>query len=172
MALALADNPIRLVYAAIWDMLEAKTEFTNLVTAANRIKYTNTTGNRAPDKDVATSVGPQVRVLAVGLNPHLFRTSTQSSLIVRWEIQIASGDQRFAIDFDLSWAIYRAMTGWATHIQALTWKGEKFANLHRPMEVETELGDPQADRGIKGWSSVWVGEVRMWFSTTQLASGT
>ena len=169
--LELADNPIRLVYAAIWEMLEDKYEFTQLVPVGNRIKYTGT--KRAPDKDTVDPASlPQVRVIAAGLKPHLFRVTSGSSLVIRWEIQVASGDQRFATEMDVAWAIYRAMTGWATHIMALKWKDETFARLHRPLEVETDLGNPEADRGIKGWSSVWAGEVEMWFSTTQLASGT
>ncbi len=172
MALELADNPLRLVYAAIWTMLEAKTEFTGLVLTGNRIKYTNTVGNRAPDQDVATSVGPRVRVAHTGFIPHLFRVTGGSSLVIRWEIEIASGDQRFATELDVTWAIFRAMTGWATHIQTLTWKGETFARLYRPQKDDAEIMDVNVNRGIKGWSSLWTGEAELWFSTTQLASGT
>lgn len=169
----LADNPLRLVYAAIWDMLEAKTEFTTLVPVGNRIKYTNTTGNRAPGKDTLSDASvPQVAVVAAELDPHLQRTSTGSSLVALWEIKIASGDQRFAMEFDVSWAIYRAMEDWDTHLMPLEWKGEDFVRAARPLKTKVQLGNPEADRGIKGWSSVWVGEVRMWFSTAQLASGT
>jgi hypothetical protein len=171
MALALADNPIRLVYAAIWDMLEDKYEFTSLVEEGNRIKYTGS--KLAPDKDtVSTASLPQVRVIATGLEPHIRRTTSGSSLNIIWEIQIASGDQRFATVFDVSWAIYRAMTGWADHIMTLEYGGETFVTLARPLKVKTELGSPEADRGIKGWSSVWAGEVQLWFNTTLLTAGT
>ncbi len=173
MALLLADNPIRLVYAAIWEMLEAKTEFTNLVKIGNRIKYTNTTGDRAPDKDTVSDADlPQVRVTHTGIIPHLFRVTGGSSLVIRWETEVASGDQRFATELDVAWAIYRAMTGWATHIQTLTWKDETFARLYRAQENDADFMKVNADRGISGWSSLWTGEVEMWFSTTQLASGT
>lgn len=160
-------NPIRLLYAALWEILEGQADFAAAVAEGNRIKYTEAA--RAPDKDtLSTADHPQVRILAKGFRPHLHRTSSGSSLAVLWSIEVSSGDQRFRTLFDVEWSIYRAMENWQTHVTAVLWNEKELVKSCRPVAVKTELGDPEVDRGNRGWSAVWAGETELWITTGDL----
>lgn len=160
-------NPIRLLHAALWNILQNQAEFAAAVPVGNRINYTGTA--RAPDKDTLSSADyPQVRILARGLRPHLHRTSSGSSLTILWVIEISSGDQRFRTLFDVEWYIYRAMVDWEAHVTAVVWNGKELVKTCRPVAVKTALGDPQVDKGNVGWSAVWAGETELWITTGDL----
>lgn len=164
-----ATNPLRQVYSAFWSMLEAHSGFTDLVLVGNRIKFSGTAARSPQKPEISDADLPEVRVVQTGLHPHLQRTSNGSSLVTRWAVQIASGDQRMPALMDVQWAIYRALMGWETHVQALQWESKEFVTVCRPLEVKVELTDRRANRGIRGWSDVWAGEVIMWFATADLA---
>lgn len=160
-------NPIRLVYLALWKILEGQPDFAAAVPECNRIKYTGDA--RAPEKDTLSSADyPQVRIVAKGLRPHLHRTSSGSSLAILWVIEVSSGDQRFRSLFDVEWTIYRAMEDWETHVKAVLWNGLELVKSCRPVAVKTELGDPKVDRGNRGWSALWAGETELWVTTGDL----
>jgi len=160
-------NPLRLVYEAIWSFLEAQPDFAAGVPVGDRIKYTGT--DPYVDKETLTqSDYPQVRVVARGLAPHLERTSNASSVNVLWMIEISSGTQRFATLFDVEWWILQAMVDWRTHMSGLAMGASGYVTNCRPVQVKTDLGGPQRDKGNKGWSSVWAGETEIWLKTSEL----
>ena len=160
-------NPIRLLHAALWNILQNQADFVAAVPAGNRIKYTGTA--RAPEKDTLSSADyPQVRIVARGVRPHLHQTSSGSSLTILWAIEISSGDQRSRTLFDVEWSIYRAMVDWETHVTAVIWNGIELVKSCRLVAVKTDLGDPQVDRGNRGWSAVWAGETELWITTGDL----
>lgn len=164
-----ADNPLRQIHAAMWTMLEANSGFTDLVKSS--IKYTTT--NRAPEKDeVSPSELPEVRIVATGLSPtvapQLQFTSCSFFLTAKWEVQIASGDQRFETLFDVEWEVWRSLADWETHLKNLTWNSHKFVLLCRPLAIDTSLDDEKLNRGIRGWRSIWAGETQMYFKADDL----
>lgn len=162
-------NPLRLIHAAIWQMLEDEATFTPLVQAGNRVKYTKT--DRFPEsgrETLSNSQTPEVRVSARGLLPHLDRTSNGASLTVRWSIEVPSGDQRFETLFEVEWAILKAMSKWRTRLAALGTAATWYVVKSRPLPVKTDLGDPQLDRTATGWSSVWMAETEIWCKTSFL----
>lgn len=167
----LADNPIRLTYAALWDLLEAQSQFTDAVAEPNRIKYTGT--DRAPEKStgMAPAHFPQVRLVPSAMIPHLKRTSNGSSMTVIWSVQVNSGDQRVAEILDVDWAIYLALEAWDTELMngddAPTWNSERFIRRCRPLEVKVRMDD---DGKIKGWRDAWMGETDLWFATADLSA--
>jgi hypothetical protein len=162
-------NPLRLVHSAIWTMLEAESTFTSLVPTGNRIKYSGT-AERAPDKDTLSGADvPEVRVLDTGFRPHLQQTSSSSSLTIEVQIQVTSGNQEFSTLLDVQWAIYRAMKDWATHLKdTIQWASKNCVTLCRPLAVRSTLGNKTMDRGLKGWSAVWAGEIQLDFTTSDL----
>lgn len=161
-------NPLRLVHTAIWTMLEANSDFTTLVPSGNRIKFSGT-DTPAPDKDtLSTADVPEVRVLDTGFRPHLQQTSSSSSLTMEVQIQVTTGEQEFADLLDVQWAIYRAMLGWETYLKAtITWATKACVTLCRPLAVRSLLG-AKTDRGLKGWSAVWAGQIQLDFTTSDL----
>jgi hypothetical protein len=162
------DNPLRQIHNALWAMLEASSDFCSFVAPENRIKF-NGDALPADTPQISTGSTPEVRVLHVGLEPHLQRTSDRSSVVARWEIQIHSGDDRLLTDLDIEWAILRALVDWQTHLQALAWQGQPFVEVCRPVTAEAANTNRKGNRGIKAWRAVWAGEIRMWFRTSDLA---
>jgi len=161
-------NPIRLVYSALWDILEAQTDFATAVPSGNRIKYTSTSIPPDAKDTLSTADYPEVRILARGLRAHHHRTSNSSSLEILWEIQVSSGDRRFQTLFDVEWYVFQAMTDWQAHVAAVAWNGHPLVNRCRTVEAQANLGDPRRDRGNLGWSSVWAGFTELWITTADL----
>ena len=160
-------NPLRLVYAALWTMLEAHAPLTALVKYRNRIKYTGTA--LAPEKDTLSNADtPELVVVAAGFRPHLQQTSSSSSITIRWEIHVTSGDQRFETLLNVEWEVYRAMRDWEATLSTLTFAGKRFVTLSRPLTARTRLDDRKLNRGIKGWTTVWACETRLDFTTSDL----
>jgi hypothetical protein len=161
-------NPIRLLYSALWDILEAQSDFAAGVPTGNRIKYSETA--RPPDAKDALSTAdyPDVRILATGFRSHHHRTSSSSTLDVLWEIQVSSGDTRFQTLFDVQWWIFRAMAGWEAQVTDVKWEGEELVKSCRTLQARTALGDPKLDRGNQGWSNVWAGVTKLWITTSDL----
>ncbi len=169
MALDAVDNPLRLVYTALWDMLEASAAFLSVVSGTgNRIRNDGTTYMYGKDALAGADL-PQVRLLLAGHKVHLEATSNDSFWETVWEIQVATGDVRFLSVLDVNWVIYRAMLGWHTHITSLTWNSKKFVHLARPLIIEEALDDKQKTPGNRGWTAVWRGEVKMHFTTSDVA---
>lgn len=164
-----ADNPLRQVYTAIWSMLEAHTGFTDLVKTGNRIKYDGTTIYSPEKPQISSDDVPEVRVFQSGFKPHLEATTHGSNLDTYWSVQIASGAQEQPTLMDVQWAVYRALKGWQTNLKSLTWESKTFVTLCRPLEVKCTMHDKRLNRGIRGWSDLWAGEVSMWFDTADVA---
>ena len=174
--LAVADNPLRQVYAALWTMLEASSAFTSYVKAGNRIKFTGT--SFVHDKDTVSGGDlPEVRIGLIGHKPHLQNTSSSSQIVTTWEIRVSTGDTRLAPVLDMAWIIYCAMLGWETHLKdALLWENSgplgdgKFVTTCRPLKIEEDLDVKELNRGNRGWAAVWRGEVEMHFRTTDVST--
>ena len=167
----MADNdPFTQVHDAIWTILEANAGFTALVAVGNRIKFSDTTNVKGPIKDnVQAADLPEVRLICEAIRPHLQRTSNSTTQVAVWSIQVASGDLRFqAALFPVIWAIYRAMSTWATTFDTLTWNAKAFTLPLRPQDARIGILDSDLIRGIRGWTSVWTAEVEMYFTTTDL----
>lgn len=167
----MATDPLSLVYDALWDILEAHKPFTRLIKPGNRIKYS---GRRDPEKDGSgDSDYPKVRILPVGGETHLERTSSSGFLSKRFQIQVATGDRR--VDerlFPVEWEIIRAMHGWRTKLEALTWEEAAFAKGCLLTDIQDGLTLDESREKIIGWAAVWACEVPMWFPTTLLQPDT
>jgi hypothetical protein len=160
-------NPISQVYAGIWTMLEANSDFTSLVRAGNRIKYVD--GNMAATKQtLSDNDTPQVAVMPLGLSPHLDKSSSTSYLGTLWSIELVSGTVKTETLSQLDWAIYRAMADWRTHLSALTWNSRTFVSLFRPMKVDNDFELRRKLRVPEGWNALWTGECQMWFQSTEV----
>lgn len=163
-----ARDPLSMVFLATWDLLEAHKPFTDLVKPRNRIKLLG--DNRDPDKEqISTEDLPEVRIIPAGGTPHLQHTSTGSSWLKRWNIQVSTGDMRVDhLLFPVAWETYRAMSKWAATMQALKWNDRTFVTLARPLQADEGISDRDLNRGIKGWHNVFAGETQMWFLTSDL----
>lgn len=163
-----SDDPLSMVYSALWSLLEDTGDFSARVKDANRVKYIGKL-DRLPEKDeVLTADLPEVRIVATGGIPHQRRTSNSSFLLKRFAIQISTGDRRLDAElFPVEWAVYKALADWPTPLMALLWEGSPYVKLARPLEItEAPVGTPE--RGVTGWYTVFACEVEMWFTTSDL----
>lgn len=163
------NNPLVMVFDAFWEMLEAHDGFTSLVPAGSRVKF-NKAIDRDPSKDQMLPADfPEVRVVPTGLTPHLERTSTSSSVLMKLEIQISTGDRRVQkFLYPVTWAIYRALLGWKDKLAKVEYLGQKLVKLCKPTEVAEGVSNADLNRGIAGWSAIWSGEVELWFVTEKI----
>ncbi len=165
-----AENPLRQVHNALWTLLGAHSDFDSLVPdGRKRVNYIGSSRSPEVDGGLSPADYPRVRIVPVKKKPHLQHTSNSSSMIVIWEVQVATGDQRLQTLLDIDWAVYRALLTWETHLRDnLRWKNKEFVKLARPLETETNLDDGKQNLGTRGWSTVWAGETQLWFTTSDL----
>lgn len=170
-----AENPLYQVYLQFWAMLEANALFTTAVpnSKRNRIKYTSLT-DRNPDRDRGVQDYPSVRVVARGMKviPHFSSNSTK--IVVHWGIDVATGDQRLSELFDITMAICCALVDWQDSFADMAAYADTDGEIPfavkrcRPAKVTETVGTTRDTQGVKGWTSVWDGEMDLWFSTALL----
>ena len=165
----MTTDPFTLVHNKLWDMLEAHSGFTDLVKPGNRIKFSGDA--RDPLKrQVSSDDLPEVRLVAAGGTPHLQMASNATTVLKRFEVQIATGDKRYdAVMFPLGWAVVRAMSPWLTALRAeIQWNGKTFVTLLEVTSVSEGTHDAERKRGIDAWTAVVAIDVTMVFTTADL----
>ncbi len=166
--MAVEKSPLEKVYDAIWQMLETSSYFTALVPVGSRVKYDGTVVYQARDQ-CSEAEDFQVRVVCRRVKPHLQATSNGSFLKTVWVIEVNTTYQGTSPLFNISWAIYRSLLRWEQSLRdGLYWNERQFVNLCRPLAARTKLGDRELNRGIRGWVTVWGGEVDMHFKTSDM----
>ena len=163
------SDPLSKVYNTLWSALESNAEFTSLVAAGNRIKFSGT--DTSPIKDnMITEDFPEVRIIPISTTPHSNRSSNSSSLVKQFAVQMLSGDQRVTANhFPLEWLIFRLMTNHVSDLFELEWSGHKFVkNVKSTNGQDSFSMSTDLKPGIRGWISVWTCEIEMWFPTNLL----
>jgi len=162
-------NPFTKVLEQLWTLLEADTQFTDRIPPANRVKYDSTTDNNPIKQIVATADLPEFAVAFGGAAINLFDSSSSTKVVSRWMFVINTGDWRVN-EFAqvLNWIVLCNLRQWKTGLGALTWKGETFVKRVHILDLASGESDPNRNRQIKGWTSVFNLEIEMHFKTTNL----
>ena len=161
------STPLEDVYDAIWDCLEDWTAFTTYVPAGNRIKYHG--DKQQPEKDeIADADCPEVRVKFDGIHGRPFSDSSNTGITVQFSVQVTSARQEMSRLLEVVWAILTGMMNWDTRLMALTWQGHDYVRECRLLQSDLDLDNRELNRGIRGWSTVWKGEIKMWFVNSEL----
>lgn len=163
------NNPFSMVFSELWALLEAKQTFKDLVLEGNRIRFDKQEKRDLKKSSVADADLPEVVLSVEGMTPGLFMSSSQSNCICRYAWMISTGDMRVIerlhpVDF----VIFAAMAGWQERLGALTWNGKSFVKRTTIADVTQGITNPELNRGIKGWSSIWAVDVFMVFATKDL----
>lgn len=154
-------NPFTLAYEALWDCLEAREDFTDLVLPANRIKFTGT--KRDPwDRLANVRSFPAVAIVPTQSLSKLAADSDTTDVEKSFGVHVGGGGQRVGDLFDVEFAVLRAMAGWKTTVGAVQWNGRDCVLDCSLFEHPESLDQPLIERGIRGWSCVWAG--RLWLS--------
>jgi len=167
-------NPLREIDTALWNLLIADPDFAALVPKGNRIKYEDERDRNKPQpekENIAPADTPEVRIIPLGYRANLFADSAQSQITAKWAIQIATGRQKTKHLYDVIWSIIRAMSRWDETMANLEWMGTTYVKSCRALESQSTLDDRRANRGLRGWSTVWMGETDCWFTRSSLSEG-
>lgn len=169
----LDGNPFILVYDALWTLAENSAQLTSLVKLKNRIKF-NHTGQSNPIKDEISSGDlPELVLVTTSSGANLHETSNSSRITRQYEWIISTGDTRVQGGLlEVEWALFSAMSLWYPTLTALRWPDgaiDGFVKRSNILGINSGLTDPDRNRGIVGWSSIWGIEVQMHFRTADLA---
>jgi hypothetical protein len=119
------------------------------------------------DRQIQAGDLPEVRVVFASIDRGDGRSSNHETFWVRWEIQVASGDQRLTeVLFPLAFEIFRAMHGWQSVLGALTWSNTRLVINCQTGSVKIGVTDVDLNRNIKSWSAVWAAEALCVFALT------
>lgn len=156
------SDPFTIVGKAIADVVLAS-PLVNL--ALKNVK--DFTEQRLPILDrVSESDLPEVQVQAATMNVNPFFSSCSVEVVRTYTIMLSTGEQRLDIGlYPLEWAVTVAIM--AAYLdgtfQALTYNSAKFITSIESTQSTNGLSDPNANRGIKGWSALHSVDVTMQF---------
>lgn len=165
-------NPITQVHRAIWTCLEARADLMALVKVGNRIKLTDRTRPPARKFQLRRGDLPELRVERVATVPQEARVTSKDYLGMIWQMQLSTGNRVDDDLADVEFAVYRAMQAWRTYIKTLTWKSKLFVSSVTMVKAPVSLDNQKANRGKRGWSAVWTGQVDMWFTPSDISNVT
>ncbi len=166
-------NPITQVHRAIWTCLEARADLMVLVKAGNRIKLTDRTRPPARKFQLWRGDLPELRVERAGSLPQDGRATGKDYFGMRYRILFATGNRVDDDLADVEWAVNRAMAAWRTHIKdPLTWKSINFVSSVTWTGGSVTIEDAKANRGNRGWSAIWLVNVDMWFTPSDILDPT
>lgn len=163
-------DPFSQVYDALWRLAEESPRLNALVRPRNRIKW-NDRSWTPPDKlEVSDADMPELALLVTQLSGKIRWTSSGSQALLQFDWVLSTGDPSVIRSvLPVMWAVYAAMTPWVTNVvtgpNPLQYKGETFVKRVDLKEANLGFTDPERNRGIRGWSSVWSCEVEMAWKT-------
>lgn len=165
----MTNNPFNLVLTALWDMLLQHPQFVRDVKEQNRIRF-DVSRNRDPLKGaVQTGDLPEVCIGMSAVSANIMETSSTSMCKRSYSIMVSTGDYRYTeILGDVEWQVWVAMCGWKRTLGGLLWKDKNFVKRVNVNNAAAGLSDPEKNRNIRGWSSVWSVDVEMHFATADL----
>lgn len=170
-------NPLRQIYAAFWDMLEARADFQALFPLeGNKIRLydeSSTTDGRGdpPEKEaLAMADTPAIRVRQEGIFPNRRRDSSGADFDVRWAIEISTGTGYLNKLLDIQFCVFRCLEHWETTMGALTWNDKSFITDCRALEVLDATDNEKLNAGTPGWASVWRGQITYWLDLADMAA--
>lgn len=158
-----AGNIFWEVHDKLWDLLEAKTTFTDLVPVGNRIKFTGS--KRMPEKEMASIADtPEVKVWCAGVTSIDRRASNSTTMQIQWEVLVHSGQQSFEQFFNVQWAVWAALMNWDVTMRAILIGTENPVKNCDILSSKDSLRDDSKNHNLRGWGSVWVGRTDCWFN--------
>ena len=163
----MSENPLTQMARALWDTLEDSSHFTKLVLPGNRIKYYERTPR---ERDVLSGPAdvPEVAVMLVETRPNATGDSSGMGWDFTWAIRVATGERQSDSLFDVQWAVIRALSHWEVRMKHLTWETYDYVKSCRALKTVCDLDNREVNRGTRGWSDIWTGEIKCWFQRFDL----
>lgn len=162
-------NPFLLVHQALWTLLNANTAFVTLVPTGRQINYSPeadaTSADLHPEKEgMAPKDFPQVRIISTG-GKSLGESSNATFVREDFAVQIDTGTQLFEHGMEVKWEVVRALSNWATTMEALTWNSKSFVDDCSLLDTRSKM---DKTKGFMGWRTLWAGSLLLHFTTSDL----
>ena len=107
-------DPLTQVYKSLWAILEAESDFTDLVKAGNRIKYFDKT--QPPKTESLYADTPEVEIIPLPMEMNVPFTNKHSRFTAEYELIIKTGSNRLNHKlFPLEWVITKILFAAADH---------------------------------------------------------
>lgn len=141
-------DPCTQVYNKLWSVLEANSEFTDLVKPGNRIKLIGT--DEDPIKqEVQKGDLPEVAIFPIGGPNQIIMTSDNAKIERTFSLTITSGSLRAnRYLFPIEWVIFKIFHN------ANNTLGLDFVVKCVLSPSEQMMDNEELNRGTKGWSSI------------------
>lgn len=158
------------MFAALWGMAEASVPLAAAVRLGNRIKFNYEKDKDPIKREISEADTPELILISTSSGGNLGETSSTSRLTRQYDWIMATGDLSITNKLlPLEWVLFCAMAKWPTTLAALQWPaGWPFVKRMNLTNVQSGMSDPDRNRGILGWSSVWSIEVEMHFRTSDM----
>jgi hypothetical protein len=166
-------DPFSQAYEALRRLAIESARLRSLVRVGNQIFF-NSQSWSPPDKpEVSDADLPELALMVTTLEGRIRQTSSGSMAKLGFDWILSTGDpnvQRAILP--VMFAVYAAMTPWVTSItpeaNPFMWKDASFIKRVDLVQANVGLADPDRNRGIRGWSSVWACEIEMYFQTSSV----
>jgi len=166
----MSTDPFSLVFDALWQMVDDSVPLTQLVRLGNKIKF-NKQYDRAPLKEnVSDADLPELILTTMGvLEANMYHSSCDSLIRRNYQWLLSTGDIRTNYRlFPVQFALFCAMHDWQGVLSSLLWNNKTFIKACRWGTLSEGISNPQLNRGIEGWSSIWNISVDMIFASSDL----
>lgn len=162
-------DPFTMVYSALWDCLLAQKDFARLVPVGNRIRFDNDSAADPIKLQIAVADTPEIMLISQNIEANLYDTSSSSKITRQYSWQISTGDFRASmLLYPVEWTIFVGMLAWKDKLAALKYCGKSFCKNANIVTGVNGYSDPNANRGIVGWSALWTCQVDLYFDTDDL----
>lgn len=162
----MADNPLNLIHEAAWTAAEADTELSTLVLPGNRVKFDE---RSAVKKNIQDADLPELIFIPRSGIGNFSATSSTVSFEMTFDWLISTGDFRVNHRlYPVLWALYRSMAIFQGTAGGIQYKSKKFINGVFFQNASVGESDPERNRGISGFSSIFSLMIRMSFNKGEL----
>jgi len=156
------SDPFSFTIDAVWDALEANSDFTDLVPTQNRIKLDS--GFKPFKSTLMESSVPEVQILPGGKR---FEENPCSglSIVQILNIALSTGVRNTSKLLPLEWriiqAIYTAINQSSGHFASLSWQSTEIIKSVLFQPLDEGLTYDELSRELKGWAAIMPIEVKL-----------
>lgn len=154
-------DPFSLAYDAIVSGLRSSDAIGQFVKQHNVLSYSDGNGQDVPRDAKTDNHLPQLLLVHTGSSGNLTATSDSCSIERVYQVQLVDTTGSITESFlPLEFAVFAAFLNLALDtssgsLHSLEWEGHQFVSNIKMQEVESGESDPDNNRGIQGWASVW-----------------
>lgn len=161
------SNPFDAVYNGLWTMAETWPTISTLVKPGNRVKFDT---DSIPTKSaIAFGDLPELILVPADTVINLGATSSSTYVAREYDWLISTGNYKLTNHMnEVEWALFITHLNWSPTLTSLLYQSKTYVKHVRLINARTGISDPDRNRGLQGWSSIWRVQVEMHFKTSDL----